>query len=348
MDNSKDLYLDNSLISSFVGNPLFDEIYLEHNSLPEIDFNEINTQSEIFGKKISFPLIINAMVGGSERGYDVNKTLFSIAKEFNLPFSVGAQDGNVDNEQSKLYLDEIEERNNSEGIVLSNLSAKSDTDSVAKAMSVINSDGVTLYINAAQEIISFDGDTNFKNVLENIKTLAKEYSSKMVIKEKSMGMSKQTVQRLVDAGVKYIDVSGAGGTNFIEMENLRNYQEDFSDLYEWGIPTAKSIINARKASGTVKIIASGGIKTGLDIVKALVIGADYVGVSGELLKYLLHGGYDQAKKYLEDLICKTKVVMFLLGVKNLKELKNVDYKITGRLREILWKNTNKKLPPKAN
>lgn len=348
MDNSKDLYLDNSLISSFVGNPLFNDIYLEHNSLPEIDFNEINTESEIFGKKIAFPLIINAMVGGSERGFDVNQTLFSIAKEFNLPFSVGAQDGNIYNEQSKLYIDEVEHGQSYHGVVLSNLSVKSDLETVKKAIEVINSDGISLYLNSAQEIISSEGKPDFKNVLDNIRNLTKEYSSKIIIKEKCLGMSKQTVQSLVDAGVKYIDISGYGGTNFIEMENLRNYHEDFSDLYDWGIPTAKSIINARSSSDTVKIIASGGIKTGLDVVKSLVIGADYVGISGELLKYLLHGGYNQAKKYLEDLIYKTKVVMFLLGVKNINELKNVEYKITGRLREILWKNINKKLLLKDN
>ncbi|MFM1580583.1 type 2 isopentenyl-diphosphate Delta-isomerase [Helcococcus bovis] len=335
MDNQKDLYLENSLISSFVGNPLFDDIYLEHNSLPEINFDEISTESEIFGKKISFPLIINAMVGGSEKGFDVNQTLFSLAMEFKLPFSVGSQDGNFDNEESKLYLERIGESEKSEVVVLSNLSAKSDEKSIENAMNLINSDGVTLYLNSAQEIISSDGDTNFRNVLENIRKLSKTYSSKMIIKEKSMGMTKLTVDKLVDAGVKYIDVSGSGGTNFIEIENLRNYKEDFSDLYSWGIPTAKSIINARESSQMLKIIASGGIKTGLDIAKALIIGADYVGVSGELLKYLLHGGYDQAKNYLEDLIYKTKVVMFLLGVKNIEELKNVDYKIVGRLKEIL-------------
>ena len=335
MDNPKDLYLENSLISSFVGNPLFDDIYLEHNSLPEINFDEISTESEIFGKKISFPLIINAMVGGSEKGFDVNQTLFSLAMEFKLPFSVGAQDGNFDNEESKLYLERIDESEKSEVVVLSNLSAKSDEKSIENAMNLINSDGVTLYLNADQEIISSDGDTNFRNVLENIRKLSKTYSSKIIIKEKAMGMTKSTVDKLVDAGVKYIDVSGSGGTNFIEIENLRNYKEDFSDLYSWGIPTAKSIINARKSSQMLKIIASGGIKTGLDIAKALIIGADYVGVSGELLKYLLHGGYDQAKNYLEDLIYKTKVVMFLLGVKNIEELKNVDYKIVGRLKEIL-------------
>lgn len=335
MSNKKDLYLDNSLISSYQGNTLFNDIYLEHNSLPEINFEDIDTESEFLGKTISFPLIINAMTGGTERGMFINEILVSIAKELNLPLSVGSQKEDIDSLDSNLFVGKIYDDIDNEVVLLSNLSARSSIEDIEKAMHDINSFGVSLYLNSAQEAISFDGNKNFSGVLDNIKNLSKFYSDKMIIKEKSMGMSKSTVQKLVNAGVKYIDVSGSGGTNFIEMENLRNYRNDFSELYSWGIPTAKAILNVREVSSEVKLIASGGIKTGLDIAKAFILGADYVGISGELLKYVLHGGYDQAKSYLVDLIYKTKVVMFLLGVKNIQELKSVEYKITGRLKEIL-------------
>lgn len=335
MANKRDLYIDNSLITSHDGSTLLDDVYLEHNSLPEIGFDEITTKSEIFGKEIAFPLIINAMTGGTERGLAINEVLFALAKDMNLPISLGSQEDLPDPSDAGLFIGKIEDDIQREVVLLSNLSAKASMEDIESAMADINSNGVSLFLNTAQEAIAFDGDKNFKGLLDNISRLAEKYADEMIIKEKSMGMSQETIKKLIDAGVKYIDVSGTGGTNFIEIENLRNYRNDFSDLYSWGIPTAKSIINARAVSPDVKLIASGGIKTGLDIVKSLVLGADYVGVSGELLKYVLHGGFDQAKMYLTDLIYKTKIVMFLLGVKDIKELKNVEYKITGKLKEII-------------
>lgn len=333
--DKKDLYIENSLISTHSGDSLFEDIYLEHNSLPEIDFDDISTESKIFGKDISFPLIINAMTGGTERGMEINEILLAIAKDLRLPISVGSQEEEYEQTESGLYIGNIKDDLDKEVVLLSNLSAKSSIEDIEKAMEDINSQAITLYLNSAQSAVSYDGNKNFKNVLSNIRNLANTYSDKMIIKEKSMGMSEATVRRLIDAGVKYIDVSGKGGTNFIEMENLRNYRNDFSDLYSWGIPTAKSIINVRRVSKDVNLIASGGIKTGLDVAKALILGADYVGVSGELLKYVLHGGYQQGISYLNDLIYKTKIVMFLLGVKDISQLKNVEYKITGKLKEIL-------------
>ena len=335
MTNIRDLYIDNSLISSHHGDTLFDDVYLEHNSLPEINFEDINTKSEIFGKEISFPLIINAMTGGTERGMEINSVLYTIAKELNLPLAVGSQENSLDSKISELFIGNIDDDLEKDIVLISNLSAKSKSEEIDRAMKSIEASGISLYLNSAQEAVSFEGDTNFKGVLENISKISSKYSDRLLIKEKSMGMSEQTIRKLIGAGVKYIDLSGSGGTNFIEMENLRNYRNDFSDLYTWGIPTAKSIINARNVDKEIKIIASGGIKTSLDIVKAFVLGADYVGVSGEVLRYVLHGGYEQAKSYLSELIYKTKVLMFLLGISEIKEFKNVEYKITGKLKEII-------------
>lgn len=335
MTNIRDLYIDNSLISSYQGDTLFDDVYIEHNSLPEINFEDIDTKSEIFGKEISFPLVINAMTGGTERGMEINSVLYTIAKELNLPLAVGSQEDCLDSKISELFIGNIDDDIDKDIVLISNLSAKAKPEEIDRAMHSIEAKGISLYLNTAQEAVSFEGDTNCKGIIENITNLSKIYSDNLLIKEKSMGMSEKTIKKLVDAGVKYIDLSGAGGTNFIEMENLRNYRNDFSDLYSWGIPTAKSIINARNVDKNVKIIASGGIKTSLDIIKAFILGADYVGISGEVLRYVLHGGYEQAKTYLNELIYKTKVLMFFLGVTDIKELRNVDYKITGKLKEIL-------------
>ena len=333
MDYKKDLYINNALLMQASGDTLFKDIYIEHNSLPEIKFDEIDTKTKIFGKEISFPLLISPMTGGSELGYEINEKLNLLARNFNLPLGVGSQQEDLtDEDLSQLYIDK---NNGCPDILISNLSCRASLEEVKIAMDKINANAVSIYLNSTQEVVSYDREKNFMGIVENIKKIADVHSDYLIVKEKGSGMSKKTVKTLFDCGVKHIDISGYGGTNIVEMENLKNYRNDFSDLYEWGVPTAKSILNARSVSDDLKIIASGGIKTGLDIAKALIIGADYVSIAGELLKHVLHGGYNQGKDYLEHLIHNTKLVMFLLGVKNISELKKVEYKITGRLKQIL-------------
>lgn len=146
---------------------------------------------------------------------------------------------------------------------------------------------------------------------------------------------KKCSKKLIEKNVKYIDIAGKGGTNFIEIEDLRNFDMDFSDFYTWGIPTAKSIIDIRKLSDDIFIIASGGIKTAMDIVKSIIIGADMTAMTGEVLNYLLRGGYDACENFLKEINHKMKIIMVLLGVKNIDQLKKVDYKLTGRLKELI-------------
>lgn len=335
MNNIKDLYIDNSLIGSHQGDTLFDDVYIEHNSLPEINLSDVDTATEFMGSKFSFPLIISSMIGGTERGLEINEILVNIAQDLNIPIELGSQQENINNkEQSNLYLSEVDDDLEKNVFILSNLSAKASEKDAKMAIDQVKAKGLSLYINPAQEAVSFEKRADFEGVLANIEKLVSIYGDRLLVKEKAMGMSQETVNKLVSAGVSYIDLSGYGGTNFMEIENLRNYRNDFSDMFEWGIPTAKSILNARAVSQDVRIIASGGIKTSLDIIKALILGADYVAVAGELLRYLVHGGYDNAKLYLEGLIKRTKILMFLLGVKNLEELKKVPYKLTGKLKEI--------------
>ena len=335
MARNIDLYVDNSLIGNYEGDNLFDDIYIESNSLPEINFDEIDTKTTFMGKEISFPLIIPSITGGTERGLEINDILLTLAKDLKLPIVLGTQEENDDLEYKQLFLDCLDDDINNDVILLSNFSAKSSFEFIESTFKEMGSLGFCIHLNPAQMAVSYDLNKDFRGVKDSIKALASKYGDNMMLKEKGMGMSKKTIQTLVDCGVKYIDISGHGGTNFIELENLRNYRKDFSELYGFGVPTAKSIINAKSIDGDFKIIASGGIKNGLDIAKSLILGADYVSIAGELVKYLLHGGYEQAKYFLEDIMYKTKVVMLLLGVKNIEELKKIDYKIIGKLKELV-------------
>lgn len=328
-------HIENYLRSSYTGNPLFDDVLLLHNSLPECDFYEVDTSTMFLNKKINFPLMINAMTGGSDFTEDINRDLSLIAKEFNLPMAVGSQTlAMEDKDAIKSY--QIVRENMEDGIVLGNLSGRATVDEAKFAVEMIGADGLQIHLNPAQELAMDEGDRTFRGILTNIEKIVAALDVPVIVKEVGFGMSKEVVKRLYDSGVRIVDVSGYGGTNFMEVENLRNPENDLSELYSWGIPTAMSVIGAKSLNlDDLQIISSGGVRNSLDIAKSIAIGADMVAISGEILSYLIHGGYEYTMQYLAGLIYKTKIVMTLTGSKNIEELKKTKYFITGRLKDLL-------------
>ena len=343
-DQIRDRHIENSLITTYEGDNLLSNVVLEHDSLPELDFAEIDTEVEFLGKKISFPLIIGAITGGTEQGVEINEDLYMIAKELRLPMEIGSQDMlENDKDSLELFLGEDSRKQVRDVPIISNVSASMPLEVAKASIDSVNADALALHVNPAQEIFIKEGRRDFRGVVENVGHIVENCGRPVLVKEVGFGMSEATVEKLLKAGAKCVDISGFGGTNFVEIENLRNYENDFSDLYGWGIPTAKAILNAVKFKDDYDftLIASGGIKTALDLVKALVLGADMVSISGEILKYYLMGGYENTRSFLEDLIYKTRIVMFLLGARNIEELKKVPYSLTGRLRELTKGNDAK-------
>lgn len=328
-------HIENYFKSKFVGNTLFDNVYIEHFALTDLDFENIDTSVEFLGKKLTFPLMINAMTGGTDIAYDINEDLASLTKQFGIALEVGSQKVALNDDELKSTFTVLRESLNERNVVVSNLSANSSLEDVMQSISMINADAISLHLNPAQELVQFEGDRNFSKILKNIENIVKSVEVPVLVKETGCGISKKTCKKLLDVGVKYIDVGGFGGTNFIEIEDMRRTDLDFTNLYGWGIPTAKSIIDCRSVSKDFVLIGSGGIKTGEDVVKAIVLGSDMVAIAGEILKFLVHGGYKRTEDYLNSLIYQTKMIMMLLGVKNIKELKKVKYKTFGKLKEIL-------------
>lgn len=318
----------------FEGNNYFKYIYLEHNSLPEIDFNEIDTRVSFLGKQINFPVMINAMTGGFNDAVKINSNLAKVAKELNIPMAVGSQAIAVNDENYSASF-KVVRQVLKDGIVLSNINAFSTLDDVKKAIDMIEADGIQIHINPAQEICMPEGDRNFKGVLKNIENIVKKIDKPVIVKEIGFGMSKDVVKRLLEVGVKYVDVGGSGGTNFIKIESERNKEFHFDELFDWGIPTALSLIEARSLSDDLNIVCSGGVKASDEVIKALCLGANMTGISGPILKSFLDGGYEGALEYLQNIIYKSKVMMFLLGKKNIEELKSVPFRIKGELKELV-------------
>lgn len=329
-------HVENYLKTTFKGNTLLEDVFLEHNALPELNFSDIDTSTEFLGKTIDYPIIINAMTGGTDFAAEINADLSLLAKEFNIPMAVGSETIILcEDEGCRDSFGIVRENIGQDGVVIANLGGHATLEDVKCALDVIQGDAMQIHLNVAQELAMEEGDRDFTGVLENIENIVKNTDKPVIVKEVGFGISKDVAEKLYSVGVRYVDVSGHGGTNFIEIENLRNRSIDLTELYPWGIPTALSLIKCKELPRDLNLIASGGIRNSIDIVKSLVLGAEIVGISGELLSYLLHGGYDNAKEYLLDLSYKLKMIMLLMGKRNIEELKTADYKIVGRLKDLL-------------
>ena len=328
-------HIENFLRSTYVGDPLFSDIFLYNDSLPEINYDEIDTSLNFLNKKVKFPLMINAMTGGSDLSEEINRSLANVAAEYDLPMAVGSQTIALEDKDSRKSFEIVREIIK-DGIVISNLSGFASPEDAKLAVDLLRADAIQIHLNPAQELVQVEGERNFCGILNNIEKIVNTSEVPVIVKEVGFGMSQKTVKKLHDVGVKYVDISGFGGSNFFEIENLREPNADISDLFSWGIPTALSLIEAKKlAYDDMHIIASGGIKTSVDIVKSLCIGADMTAISGEILSYIVRGGYEYTLRYIDGLMEKTKMLMMLNGAKNISELQKVDYKVTGKLRELL-------------
>ncbi len=335
-EKRKKEHIENYLKTSFQGDTLFGDVFLEHNSLPELNFSEIDTKTTFLGKTLDYPILINAMTGGTEFSGEINKELAALAKEFNIAMAVGSETiALCENEGCRKSFQIVREIMGERGLVFANLSATASLDQVRSALDLIDGDAIQLHLNVAQELAMQEGDRNFFGIYDNIKNIVEKIDKPVIIKEVGFGISKNVAEKLYQIGIRYIDVSGYGGTNFIEIENLRNMDIDLSELYSWGIPTTLSLIKCRELDSDLKIISSGGVKNSKDIVKSIVLGADIAGISGELLSYLVHGGYDNAKNYLNGIVYKIKMIMMIMGKKNIEELKTADFKIIGTLKDLL-------------
>ena len=329
----KDAHIENYLRSKSKESTLLDNVYIEHNAISDVSLNEIDTSIDFMGKKIAMPLMVDAMTGGGSSSVSINEDLSSICETLNIPMAVGSESIAIADEESRESFELIKYKEDL--LRVGNLGFERDFDDFVFARDLIEAHAMQVHLNLAQELVMKEGDNSYHSSLGLITKLVNDFPYPIIVKETGSGISKAVAKKLVDAGVKYIDVAGKGGTNFIEIEDLRDFEVDYSDLYDWGIPTAKSIIDVRSVSNDIFIIASGGIKTAMDVVKSIIIGADMAAMSGEVLNYLLHGGYDACESFLKEINLKIKIIMALLGVRTIDQLKKVDYKLVGELRELV-------------
>ncbi len=330
-------------------NTLFDEITLVHQALPELNMNEIDTTIEFLGKRLDFPLMITGMTGGHPFAGEINKGLAIIAEKHKIAIGVGSQRAAlIDSGLSWTY--KVVREYATSVPVVANIGApqllEKDPVLVAeKAVDMINADALAIHLNAGQEAFQPEGNINYKGVIVAIEKINNELSVPVIVKETGSGISYETGKKLRDIGIKYIDVSGSGGTNWIKVEAYRSLEKQKHVLgkagftfKDWGIPTVLSIIETRNACPEAFIIASGGVRTGLDIAKAIVIGANMGGIALPAIRALLDsiGTLDE---YINRLKIEFRAAMFLTSSKSVDELKTKP-KVLGE-KIVNWMNQRK-------
>ena len=300
----------------------FSQIKLIHNCLTEISPSMVVLGSEIFGKNISSPFIINAITGGPQKATNINLKLAAISREFNIPMAVGSQ--TIAIKDSK-YLKGFKaiRRVNPEGVLLANVGANVDLDTAKKAIDMIRADALQLHLNPAQELMMKEGDKDLRGILNNIQHIKENIEVPVVVKEVGCGVSYEAASELKKIGIEIIDTGGYGGTNFVQIEaQRRKYNPIDKEVLSWGIPTAQSIMEVRKVPD-IKIIACGGINYPLEAVKAFALGADYISMAGFFLKIVTNNDTKSAIPYFEKFLDEVRLFMALQGVQNIKEQQSV-------------------------
>ena len=306
----------------------FERYDFVHNALPELDWEEIDTSTMFTGKRFSAPLLIEAMTGGTTESRKINQNLARTAEELGIGMGIGSQRAGVENpETASTY----HVRNAAPNIfLLANLGAAQILDygpeKIKSAVEMIKADALAIHLNTAQELFQRHGHRSWRNVLDGIKRTC-SLGFPVIVKEVGCGISANVAKNLEEAGVAAIDVAGAGGTSWIKVEQY-NYNSNVArKLCEWGIPTAESLEQCSEAV-RIPLIASGGIRTGLEVAKALAMGASLVGMALPLLKPATKS-HEAVKEKLEEIITGLKAAMLLVGARNIEELKKAEIKRIG-------------------
>jgi len=316
-------------------------VELIHEAAPEIDLREISLRARFLGREFRLPIIIEGMTGGTARAYEVNRNLAEAAERLGIPLGLGSQRAALINPELR-YTYRVARDVAPSVFLIGNISgvqlAREGVSAAERAVEMIEANALAIHLNCLQELVQPEGTTSFTGVLKSIREAAERLPVPIIVKEVGAGISGKTAQKLVEAGARAIDVAGAGGTNWVRIELERARGRDparfsIGEVFvEWGIPTAASIIEVHKMVRGVEIVASGGIRTGLQAAKAIALGADMVGIARPLLRPATRGP-EEVISFINRISEELRAAMFLTGSRSISELKMADRVILGPLLE---------------
>ncbi len=315
----------------------FDDISFMPNSLPDLSLENIDTSVNPLGCSWSMPLYINAMTGGSKESKAVNAALARVAAKTNMPMASGSLSAAL-RDSSLIDTFSVIRKENPKGFVLANVSAGTSADNAMRAVEMINANALQVHLNVAQELVMPEGDRDFSNWMRSIEEISiacQKANIPMIVKETGCGMTAFDAHRLYDLGVRTIDVGGRGGTNFVTIENARRDGNEYDYLASWGLTTVESLIEVMRepncANKNMTVFASGGVRTPLDVVRAIALGAQAVGVAGEFLHTLMHSGEEVLVQQICDWTEQIRRIMALLGVEKVQDIQSKSrFVLTGK------------------
>jgi isopentenyl-diphosphate delta-isomerase len=315
---------------------LLEEVDLVHDALPELAVDEIEVGADLLGKRLRAPLLITGMTGGTEEAAEINRGLAQVAEEHGIAFGLGSQRA-MHRTPALTYTFEVRAHAPTT-LVLANLGlvqatalSTAEVEALARA---VGADALCLHLNPAQELIQPGGDRDFRGGVRTITRLARELPLPVVVKETGCGLSRSVGERLVNAGVRTVDVSGAGGTSWVKVEALRtdDPRRELGALFaDWGIPTAAALLGVRGLG--LEVIASGGIRSGLDVAKVIALGARVAGVALPVFRAYRAGGAAGAGRFIASLITGLRAAMVLTGSRDVGALGRAPVVLGSRLRE---------------
>lgn len=314
-------------VGSRAGGAGFAQYRFRHRALPEIDFREIATSVSWLGKQMQVPLLISSMTGGTEEALNINRNLAEAAERRGWAMGIGSVRAAVERpELARTF----RVRDVAPTIpIIANIGAVQlnygyGAEECRRAVEIAEADGLVLHLNGMQELFQPEGNTNFKGLLRQIETVCAALPVPVGVKEVGWGIDGETAKLLADAGVSFVDVAGAGGTSWSQVEKFRTADpvrrlaaEAFAD---WGIPTAQCVAEVRKAVPNGTLIASGGLANGVDVAKAIALGADIAGFGRSLLGAAV-GSAEQVALSLERIEYELRAAMFGIGAADLKSLR---------------------------
>lgn len=305
----------------------FEDYYFLHCALPELDLDQVDPSTELFGRRLAAPLLISCMVGGTEQAASINRLLAQVAQELGLAMGLGS--GRILLERPSV-LKTFDVRPVAPDILLfANLGAVQlnkgyGVEECRRLVDALGADALVLHLNALQEAVQPEGDTCFAGLLGKIGELCRRLEVPVIVKEVGWGIAPDVARSLAAAGVAAVDVAGAGGTSWTEVER-RRISEPWrarvaAAFAGWGIPTAECVRHAVRAAPGIRIFASGGVRNGVDAAKAIALGAELVGIAGPFLRAAA-AGREAARELGREFTETLRIAMFSLGARTLADLR---------------------------
>ncbi len=315
----------------------FEQIQLMHCALPEVALVQVDTSTSFLGKVLSMPLMITGMTGGFAQAEEVNAALAQACQRQRVALGLGSQRQLLENQDYLRSFSAVRELAPDIPLVgnigAAQVAQKGGLAAVEQIMRLVAVDALAVHLNPLHEALQPEGDTDFGGVLVALQQLVEDLPVPVIVKETGAGISREVALRLVDCGVRYIDVSGAGGTSWAAVEYYRGAQPRLAEkFWDWGIPTALCLQQLRSIPG-LYLIGSGGVRDGVDVAKALVLGAEMAGAAAPFLRALFHKDGLSLEALIEQWRQEFRLAMFLTGCAEVNELRQVRYFVKGRFME---------------